>query len=1013
MTEQQRRIQNMLDRLAEQRLIHIDVSAKYEFIDNAPYKTGHAPKTQDWQPLQKHQLFGGIDKHYWIKSTFKTPKAPDHNKRLVINVLSGREGQWDAANVQGLVYLNGEMVQGTDVNHHEIALQYDTEYTMLYYLYTGTESAKPFSLDFNFAYIDGRLEKYYYDLLVPFQVCNMLDTADQNYIQMMTVLENSFDFLKTSDMTSEEFFDSLSAASQFLEDEFYTALCSRENKPIVNCIGHTHIDVEWLWTRHQTREKIQRSFATAAQLMKEYPEYKFMLSQPELYRYLKEEAPEKYAELKALIEQKRWEPEGAMYLEADCNLISGESMVRQILLGKKFFKDEFGADCKILFLPDVFGYSAAMPQILNKAGIRHFVTSKISWNDTNTMPNDTFMWQGIDGSEIFTNFITTQEYTNPPERNTTYVGMLTPSHVKGTWSRYSNKGYASRSFTSFGYGDGGGGPTKKMLETYRRLNRGIPTMPVTEMTFLLPHLDKVRKEFDQNCIKNKETPKWVGELYLEFHRGTYTSMAKVKRGNRKSEFMMGLCEVLSYTDLLNGGKYDQDGINQNWIKVLHNQFHDIIPGSSIKEVYDLADEDYREINDFCDILIDSKLQKIADNVAADEGVLVYNPTGFSRPALFSIDGKTYELESKIAPFGWSVVQLPNEHCDVTVDGLTAENKYYKMVLNGDGSIKELYDKQSDRQVFKSGRLGNEILVYEDLPHSFDNWEISSYYKDKVWKLCDKAVITPIFDGSRAGFKVDVKYCDSTLTQKIWLYSNDRRIDFETQADWHEHHQIVKATMPLNVLASTATFEIQYGHVNRNTHRNTSWDKAKFEMYAHKWVDVSDNGYGVALLNDCKYGHSILGSDLQLTMLKCGTWPNPDADQGEHLFTYSLVPHSDNLYNAGVINKAYELNQPMRAVKVTKSGTTLPNDFSLIQVDSDNVIIETVKKAECDDSMIIRMYEAHNKCTTATITVPKQFTSAHLCNLLEQDERPLDVIDSKIKIPVSNFEIITLRLEKGV
>lgn len=1009
MTEQQRRIQNMLDRLDELTFIEANIEAEFEYIDNAPYKTGHAPETQDWQPLQKHQLFGGIDKHYWIKSTFKTPKAPDHNKRLVINVLSGREGQWDAANVQGLVYLNGEMVQGTDVNHHEIALQYDTEYTMLYYLYTGTESAKPFSLDFNFAYIDGRLEKYYYDLLVPFQVCNMLDTADQNYIQMMTVLENSFDFLKTSDMTSEEFFDSLSAASQFLEDEFYTALCSRENKPIVNCIGHTHIDVEWLWTRHQTREKIQRSFATAAQLMKEYPEYKFMLSQPELYRYLKEEAPEKYAELKALIEQKRWEPEGAMYLEADCNLISGESMVRQILLGKKFFKDEFGADCKILFLPDVFGYSAAMPQILNKAGIRHFVTSKISWNDTNTMPNDTFMWQGIDGSEIFTNFITTQEYTNPPERNTTYVGMLTPSHVKGTWSRYSNKGYASRSFTSFGYGDGGGGPTKKMLETYRRLNRGIPTMPVTEMTFLLPHLDKVRKEFDQNCIKNKETPKWVGELYLEFHRGTYTSMAKNKRANRKSEFALGLCEALSYTDLLGGGNYDADGIKQNWLKVLHNQFHDIIPGSSIKEVYDLTALDYMQIDKFCNALIDEKLQKIADNVKAESGILVYNPSGFARRDTVCVGGKTYELKNEIAPFGFGIAEL-DDKCKVSVNGLTAENQYYRLTLNKNGSIKELYDKRAERQVFKNGKAGNEILVYEDLPHCYDNWEISSYYTDKVWSICDEAQITPIFDGSRAGFKVDIKYRNSTLTQKIWLNSSCERIDFETKADWHEHHQLLKASMPFNVLSSTATFEIQYGHVNRNTHKNTSWDKAKFEVYGHKWVDVSDNGFGVALLNDCKYGHSITGSDLQLTLLKCGTWPNPEADQGEHIFTYSLLPHTDNLLNARVINNAYELNQPLRAVEITSKGGNLPNSFSLAQIDKDNVIIENVKKAENDNSMIVRMYEAHNKKVTATVTVPNCFKTAHICNLLEENEQPLEIVNGSVTLPISNFQIITLKFE---
>lgn len=1011
MTEQQRRIQNMLERIEEQMLIGVDIKAEYEYIDNAPYKKGNTPPTDGWQPLDANHYFDSYDKHYWIKGTFKTPSAPDKHKRLIINVLTGREGQWDGINVQGLVYLNGEMTQGTDVNHHEIALEYDTEYTLHYYLYTGTQSDAPIPFNLKFAFIDARLETYYYDLLVPFQVCNMLNTSDINYIQMMSVLVRSLDYIDTKNMESEAFFESVAAASQFLEEEFYTSLCSTENKPIVNCIGHTHIDVEWQWTRYQTREKIQRSFATAAQLMKEYPEYKFMLSQPELYRYLKEEAPVKYGELKELVNDKRWEPEGAMYLEADCNLISGESMVRQILLGKKFFKDEFDADCKILFLPDVFGYSAAMPQILNKAGIRHFVTSKISWNDTNTLPNDTFLWQGIDGSEIFTNFITTQDYTEPPERGTTYVGHLTPSQIKGTWARYSNKDCASRSLTTFGYGDGGGGPSRAMLETYRRLSRGIPTMPVTHMEFLLPHLDKVREEFDLNCIKNNETPKWVGELYLEYHRGTYTSIGKIKRQNRKSEFMLGLCEALSYTDMLNGGNYDTDGMKKSWLKLLHNQFHDIIPGSSIKEVYDLTDTDYKQINDFCNQLIDEKLQKIADGVEADNGILVYNPSGFARKDTVCVNGKTYQLKKEIKPFGWDVISQLDDTCDVAVNDLTAENKYYKIVLNENGSIKELYDKRACRQVFKAGKAGNEILVYEDLPDCYDNWEISSYYKDKVWNICDHAEITPIFDGSRAGFKVDIKYRNSTLTQKIWLYSDNERIDFETTADWHEHHQLLKASMPFNVITSTATFEIQYGHVNRHTHQNTSWDKAKFEVYGHKWVDVGDNGYGIALLNDCKYGHSISGSDLQLTLLKCGTYPNPEADQGEHIFTYSLLPHTDNLLNARVINNAYELNQPLKAIKITKQGGSLPNNFSLVQVNEDNVIIETVKKSEYDDSMIVRMYESHNKSGTATISVPNYFKNAYICNLLEENEKVLEITDGSVTLPISNFQIITLKFER--
>ena len=1011
MTQQQERVRGIIHRLKENMLLPIEIDAKFDFIDNAPYKKDNTFPIDGWKPLNKNYRFGGLDVHFWIKGVFKTPSAPDVHKRLILSVTTGREGQWDAMNPQGLVYLNSEMVQGLDVNHTEIPLECGKEYTMYIYFYTGTKSPEPFLVNMHFGFIDVRAEKYYYDIKVPYEVCNMLDTGDYNYINMMSVLERSFNILDMTEIGSEQNLESYAAASEFLEEEFYGKLCSRENKPVVNCLGHTHIDVEWMWTRYQTREKIQRSFSTAAALMKEYPEYKFMLSQPELYRYLKEEAPEKYEELKKLVKQGRWEPEGSMYVEADCNLISGESMVRQILFGKRFFKDEFGTECKTLFLPDVFGYSAALPQILKKCGIDHFVTSKISWNDTNTMPVDTFMWEGIDGSEIFTNFITTQDFKNPPERITTYVGQLTPSHIKGTWNRYRNKNCNNRTLTTFGHGDGGGGPTREMLETYKRLERGIPTMPVVESEFLVPHLNKVRAQFDENCKKNKNLPKWVGELYLEFHRGTYTSVAKVKRANRKSEFALAACEALSYTDALFGGEYDKKSINKLWRKVLHNQFHDIIPGSSINEVYDLTDIDYKQIDELSGEIIANKLQSLADGVSADSGILVYNPTGFERCDTVNIDGKTYELSNPIPPFGWGVVSEFNTDCNVKIDGLTAENKYYKLTLNQNGSIKELYDKRACREVFKQGKAGNEILVYEDLPFHYDNWELKEYYKEKVWNICDEADISPIFDGTRAGFKVKIKYRHSTLCQNIWLYSENERIDFETEADWHEHNQVLKASMPFNVRTVNETVEIQYGHVNRSTHRNTSWDKARFEVYGHKWVDIADNGYGVAVLNDCKYGHSILGSELELTMLKCGTYPNKEADQGEHKFTYSLLPHTDSLFNAKVINKAYELNQPLKAVPVTDTKGSLPITFSLVSTDKENLMLETVKMAEDGDSMIVRLYEAHNKSTVAQITVPKDFKSAYLCDLLEGNEQPVSLIDGKVELHVSNFEIVTLKFKK--
>ncbi len=972
------------------------------------YKTDNTPPEEGWIPLDSKDRIYGKDGHCWFRASFKSPKT-EKGESVYLKCTTGKEGQWDATNPQGLVYLNGQMVQGLDTNHVDVFLEPDTEYEFLNYFYVGpmlNESDVYFAL----YKLDEVTEQLYYDMKVAYDTACLLHENSDEYVALIHVLEQTANIIDFRDTGSQAFKDSVIKAIDFIGEELYEKLCATENKPIVHCVGHTHIDVEWQWHRAQTREKVQRSFSTAITLMDSYPEYKFMLSQPELYRYLKEEAPEKYEELKKLVKEGRWEPEGAMFVEADCNLISGESFVRQILQGKKFFKDEFDVDCNILFLPDVFGYSAALPQILKKSGIDYFVTSKISWNETNTMPVDRFMWEGIDGTEIYTNFITTQDYKGQdPTRYTTYVGHMSPTHVKGTWNRFSQKEYGNRTMTTYGWGDGGGGPTKDMLETQRRLSKGLPGMPVTEMTTLREYLDKTKVDFDAACIKTKRVPKWVGELYLEFHRGTYTSIAKVKRSNRKSELGLQKAEALSYTDLYFGGDYDAEGIYDKWTKVLHNQFHDIIPGSSIKEVYDGTDKDYAEIEGYINSVSAEKLERIAEGVS-EEGILVYNPSGFPRRGEVELNGKTVELRDTVPAFGWTVVKEVKSDNEVEINGLTAENKYYRITLDEAGRITELYDKTAGRQVIKEGERANELQAFEDYPRQYDNWEITDYYKEKMYILDTPADIVTVTDGSRKGFKISRRYMDSAISQNLWLYTDCPRIDFETDIDWHQHHQILKAAFPLDVHTNAATYDIQFGHTSRPTHANTSWDKAKFETCGHKWVDMSENGYGVALLNDCKYGHSAEGSTLKLTILKCGTYPNPEADQGKHILTYSLLPHLGDFRTAGVINEAYALNQPLTALE-TKAGGNLPDTFSLVSCNKENLIIETVKKAEDDDSMIVRMYEAFDSRGEVTVTVADGFKEAYFCDLLENELEKLDLSGNTLTLPYKNFEIITLKFKK--
>ena len=972
------------------------------------YKTDNIPPKEGWMPLDPKDRIYGRDGHCWFRASFKTPKT-EKGENLYLKCTTGKEGQWDATNPQGLVYLNGKMVQGLDTNHVDIFLEPDTDYEFLNYFYVGPLLDET-DVYFALYKLDEVTEQLYYDMSVAYDTACLLHENSDEYVSLMGILEQTANIIDFRDVNGSAFKESVIKAIGYIGEELYNKLCSVENKPIVHCVGHTHIDVEWRWHRAQTREKVQRSFSTAINLMDRYPEYKFMLSQPELYRYLKEEAPEKYNELKKLVKEGRWEPEGAMYVEADCNLISGESFVRQILQGTKFFKEEFGVECNILFLPDVFGYSAALPQILKKSGIDYFVTSKIAWNETNTMPVDRFMWEGIDGTEIYTNFITTQDFRGmDPHRYTTYVGHLNPTQVKGTWTRFSQKEYGNRTMTTYGFGDGGGGPTKQMLETQRRLSRGLPGMPVTVMTTLREYLDKTKVDFDKACEKTKRTPKWVGELYLEFHRGTYTSMAKVKRANRKAELGLQKTEALSYTDLFFGGDYDADGIYNTWNKVLHNQFHDIIPGSSIKEVYDGTDKDYAEIEEYINAVSSDKLEKLASGVS-EKGIFIYNPSGFPRKGEVTFEGKTVELKEAVPAFGWKVVKEAKADSEVEINGLTAENRYYRITLDEAGRIIFLYDKTAGRQVIKAGEKANELQAFEDYPRQYDNWEITDYYKEKIYLLDTPADILPVTDGSRKGFKISRKYMDSYISQNLWLYSDCPRIDFETDIDWHQHHQILKAAFPLDVHTNTATYDIQFGHTTRPTHANTSWDKAKFETCGHKWVDMSENGYGVALLNDCKYGHSAEGNTLKLTILKCGTDPNPEADQGKHLLTYSLLPHLGDFRTAGVINEAYALNQPLAALEA-KGGGSLQDVFSLVSCDRPNIIIETVKKAEADDSMILRMYEAFDSRGEVTVTVPETFKKAYLCNLMEKEERELELKENKLTVSYRNLEIITLKFIK--
>lgn len=981
------------------------------YYSKCDYKTDNTlPKREDMQPFDTNLNISGRDSHYWFNLKFKTPKKPKQDSKMYFSLITGKEGEWDGLNPQGLVYINSEIVQGLDTNHTELLLEFDKEYDMYIYFYIGMiEGAVRFLPSL---YVqDEKTKELYYDLYVPLRAAQCQDPTSDEHIAIIKALDVALMNLDLRKFGSDVYYESVDKTRKALEEDFYKKICG-DNGKTVSCIGHTHIDIAWLWTLMQTREKAQRSFSTVLNLMEQYPEYKFMSSQPHLYENVKEEAPELYERIKQAVKDGRWEVEGAMWCEADCNLISGESFVRQIMHGKRFIKEEFDKDSEILWLPDVFGYSAAMPQILKKCGVNKFVTSKISWNESNKMPFENFMWEGIDGTEIFTEFMTAQDYKydRPIENYSTYVGYIRPEQILGTHKRYTLKEYNNETLLTFGFGDGGGGPTADMLEQQRRLSRGLPGIPKTEIKFATKHLENVYNNFKEASKQLRHIPKWCGELYLEYHRGTYTSIAKNKKNNRTSELLYQKAETAGVFDkLLCGTEYNRDVYYNGWRGIVTNQFHDIIPGSSIFEVYEQSDIDYKKIIDAGTNEFNKSINSIMSNINTDGGTFVYNPNGFCVSDVVEKDGK-YVYVKDVAPFGYCVTN-PVETCSVTATKDKVESKNYIMKLDEFGNIISLFDKMLNIELVAEGQKLNELKAYEDIPRAHDAWELSSYYKEKPYEFTDNVTVKPVNYGAAAGVEITRPFFDSKIVQTILLYDDVRRIDVKTEIDWNNEHTLLKAHFPLNVHAQKATYDIQFGNVERNIHENTSWDAAKFEVCAHKWADISEDGYGVSILNNCKYGYSCLGNEMTLSLLKCATDPNPHADKGHHSFTYSIFPHKGNFKEGATVREAYKLNQKLALRDISKQSGSLADKMSMINCDRENIVIETVKLAEDDNSIIIRLYDAFNSKSSPVISFNFDVKNAYICDMLENSQTKLDVTDKRsVKIDVSNYEIVTLKLE---
>lgn len=965
------------------------------------------PAAEQMREFGKDEHWGApADAHAWFHRVVEIPSDWCEKGEVRLRISTGRGG-WNADNPQFIAYLNGVMVQGLDVNHTELYLPQDADQvTVDLYAYVGSHAC-PTEFRAELLCVCTECEQLYYDLRVPKEILDFSDPKSKAYADVLHILNQAMNCMDCREVGSPAFLQGVQAAREYLKQYLFEGYCKEQPQTTV-CIGHTHIDVAWMWTLEQTREKVQRSFSTVLALMKRYPEYKFMSSQAQLYQYLKQEAPEVYEEIKEMVRQGRWEVEGAMWVEADCNLSSGESLVRQVLFGKRFFKQEFDVDSRVLWLPDVFGYSAALPQILRKSGVDRFVTSKISWNETNQMPYDMFRWKGLDGTEIFSYFLTAQEKRRgqEPVNHTTYVSFNTPEMIAGAWDRFQQKEFSDQALNTFGHGDGGGGPTAEMLEMRRRMHNGFgecPNARIGTATEFLNHIATAEHD--------PKLPVWSGELYLEFHRGTYTSIARNKRNNRKSEFAYQQAEFLSSLNRqLTGGAYDQKTLNDGWERILLYQFHDIIPGSSIKPVYDDCDLVYPKILAAAADLSQTAMDAIADRIETKGGVLVFNPHSFVGNSTVQVDGETRYVQN-IPAKGYAVVVPKALDGSVTLQDHAMENHFLRVEFDENYNLKSIYDKKACREVLDPTKgVGNRFEVYEDYPYQFDAWEISNYYTEKMYGMDEVTSVKELRDGARSGYEISRKFMDSTLTQRIWMYEDIGKIDFDTEIDWKQKHLLLKTAFPVAIHSNSATYEVQFGAVERPTHYNTSWDAAKFEVCAHKYCDLSEYGYGVSLLNDCKYGHDIHNGIMRLTLLKSATYPNPDADRCHHEFTYSLVPHSGDYREAGVVQLAYDLNQPMTAKSIAAQQGDLPAQYSMISVDTPNVILETVKKAEDSEDLVLRMYDAYGQSTQAAVTLGFTPRRVVLCDLMENEIQEISFDANTFTLPVKAFEIVTVKVQ---
>ena len=784
---------------------------------------------------------------------------------------------------------------------------------------------------------------------------------------------------------------------------------SKRSDVTLYMFGHAHVDLAWLWTLKNGREKTIRTLATVLKNIEDFDDYIFLQSSPQVLDWIKKNEPEFFSRIKKQVSLGKIEIEGAMWVEADCNIPSGESLAKQLLYGKKFIKDEFNYDSKVLWLPDVFGYSWAMPQLLKLSNVDSFLTTKISWNKFNKMPHESFIWKGIDGSEIFTHFMTTPE-PGSLHWNKTYTAEITADLLKRTWDTYEDKEINTQLPVSYGYGDGGGGPSKEMIEMIPVLNR-LDGLPNLEFSNITTAVNKMKSEISST---KEYVHKWDGELYLEYHRGTYTTQGFAKKYNRIIESKLRELEIIS---VLNNDKDLGSKLDDFWKETLLYQFHDIIPGSSITEVYDELLVDYKQL-----------LLKINQEIAfskKDSGKLSYfnahhieekvfcNYVSENKNLKFFKGQKelpSYYLNGKYNIYDDSSKAMENNVIDLKESFVTKPSKFTNNISTkrfeiefGEGSsIVSIFDKRELRELV-DGQV-NRIVVYDDLPLNFDAWDMDIDYFDTMRDL--KLVTDRTISFQSEDFliiKQELFLDKSNVEQYVIIDSASGNIDFQTKVSWNEENKFMRVLFDLNINAKKATYDTQFGSIERANNWNTSWEMAKFEVCGHRYADISESNFGISIINDCKYGYNCIGNTIGLSLLRSSKYPDYTADIGTHEFKYSIHPHIGNSNNSDVINSAFVYNN-----NFDLTSKEIDTEIDL-RIDNDSIELDTVKFGYNKDTKIMRFHESRGNSTIVNIKLVNiKAKSWRITNIVEDSKEIYS--ENDISISVKPYEIVSIELQ---